>query len=160
MANLSTFTAPITHPFNENLGGITKQTFWNPYPAYDNTNDLSLVVFVQFGGFRILFPGDLEGPGWRNMLQLESFRQLLPGVDVLVASHHGRESGYCAEVFDYCRPRAVVMSDKAIVHDTQGMTQTYRNHVIRHHPNGVKVSTTDKYRHVLTTRRDGLATSS
>lgn len=125
------------------------------YPAFDNTNDLSLVVFVQFGAFRILFPGDLEGPGWRNMLQLDSFRQLLRGVDVLVASHHGRESGYCAEVFDHCRPRAVVMSDKAIMHDTQGMTQRYRSHVVRHHPNGVKVSTTERYRHVLTTRRDG-----
>lgn len=89
------------------------------------------------------------------MLKLAEFRRMLGQIDVLVASHHGRESGYCSEVFDHCRPRAVIMSDKAIVHETQGMTQTYRNHVIKHHPNGVRVSTTNKNRRVLTTRRDG-----
>lgn len=155
LQNLGTFTAPIDHPFNESMGGITKTMFWNPYPAFDNTNDLSLVVFVEFGGFGILFPGDLEGPGWRNHLKELPFREMLGRVNVLVASHHGRESGYCREVFDYCRPQAIVMSDKAIVHDTQGTTQTYRNHVIQNHSNGVYVNTSGRNRHVLTTRRDG-----
>ena len=112
-------------------------------------------MFIQYAGFKILFPGDLEVDGWLAMLEQPQFRTELAGVEVLVASHHGRENGYCAEVFDYCRPQVVVMSDKAIVHDTQGMTQTYRNKVIKNHPNGVLVATTNKRRHVLTTRRDG-----
>lgn len=155
LANLGTFTASIDHPFDTGMDGITKEMFWNPYPAFDNTNDLSLVVFVRYGTFGILFPGDLEGPGWRNHLREQPFRDMLRQVNVLVASHHGRESGYCEDIFDYCQPQAIVMSDKAIVHDTQSMTQTYRNHVSRHHPNGVFVNTSQRRRRVLTTRRDG-----
>ena len=47
------------------------------------------------------------------------------------------------------------MSDKAIVHSTQGMTQTYRQRVIDNWPEGVTVANTMKQRHVLTTRKDG-----
>jgi hypothetical protein len=61
-------------------------------------------------------------------------RAKLANTDILVASHHGRENGYCREVFDYCHPQAVVMSDKSIVHDTQLMAQVYHNAVIKHHP--------------------------
>jgi beta-lactamase superfamily II metal-dependent hydrolase len=155
LQNLSTFTAPIDYPFDTNMGGITMSAFWNPWPHFTSTNDLSLVVFIKYGAFGILFPGDLEGAGWRNHLQQQAFREMLRDVDVLVASHHGRESGYCEDVFEYCRPQAIVISDKAIVHDTQGMTSTYRNHVIRNHPNGVMVRSSGNQRHVLTTRSDG-----
>jgi hypothetical protein len=85
----------------------------------------------------------------------QNFRDRLAATTVLVASHHGRDSGYCEEIFDHCSPWAVVMSDKAIVHDTQNMAQTYRKHVIARHPNGVVVRTTHRQRHVLTTRNDG-----
>jgi len=47
------------------------------------------------------------------------------------------------------------MSDKAVVHDTQQMTRTYRQRVVDHWPNGVLVATTRKHRHLLTTQRDG-----
>jgi len=97
----------------------------------------------------------LEESGWQGLLQQSGFRNELMEVDVLVASHHGRENGYCKDVFDYCQPKAVVMSDKAIVHTTQGMTQTYRQRVMDNWPDGVKVATTKKKRHVLTTRKDG-----
>jgi beta-lactamase superfamily II metal-dependent hydrolase len=139
-----TYNSPVTQPFNLHMGGITQKTFYNPYPQFQDTNNLSCVVSIEFAGFRILLPGDLE-----------DFRNELAGVHVLVASHHGRESGYCEAVFDYCSPWAVVMSDKAIVHDTQNMAQTYRRHVVANRPNGVFVRTTGRQRHVLTTRNDG-----
>jgi len=47
------------------------------------------------------------------------------------------------------------MSDKAIIHNTQGMTQTYRQRVSDYWPEGVLVATTGRHRRVLTTRRDG-----
>ncbi|WP_235610739.1 ComEC/Rec2 family competence protein [Bordetella sp. H567] len=149
------YTAPVALPFNEGMGGITATYYFNRYPEFKTTNDLSLVVFLKYCGFSILFPGDLEVAGWRALLERPAFRADLGDVDVLVASHHGRENGYCAELFDYCSPRAIVMSDKAIHHDTQRMTQTYRQRVIDRHPAGVYVATTGKRRHVLTTRRDG-----
>lgn len=155
LQNLRTFTAPIEFPFDTNMGGITASMFWNPWPDFTTTNDLSLVVFIKYGPFGILFPGDLEVAGWQNHLRQPPFRAMLADVDILVASHHGRDNGYCEEVFQYCRPQAVVMSDKAIVHDTQQMAATYRSHVMRHHPNGILVRSSGNRRHVLTTRNDG-----
>ena len=146
---------PVNAPFDQNMGGITARAFWNSPPRFYDTNNLSMVVFLRYGAFKILFPGDLEEDGWLALLEQAEFRAELAGTTVLVASHHGRENGYCDVLFNYCHPRAVVMSDKAIVHDTQNMTQTYRQRVIDHWPNGLVVKTTGRQRHVLTTRRDG-----
>lgn len=151
----ASYNQTVTEPFNEHMGGITRKTFFNQFPQFTDTNNLSCAVFIEFAGFKILFPGDLEEEGWLALLERQDFRQELAGVDVLVASHHGRKNGYCEDVFDYCRPRTVVVSDKAIVHSTQEMTQTYRQRVIDNWPDGAKVATTMKQRHVLTTRRDG-----
>jgi hypothetical protein len=146
---------PVAEPFNDSMGGITRKTFYNTYPRFKDTNNLSCAVFIEFAGFKILFPGDLENDGWSALLEQESFINELAGVTALVASHHGRANGYCEEVFEHCSPRVVVMSDKAIVHSTQDMTPTYRQCVLDSWSKGVTVATTMKERHVLTTRRDG-----
>lgn len=151
----SGYNGPVPRPFDSAMGGITVRTYCNTFPAFTDTNNLSLVVVFDYRGFRIMFPGDLEEDGWQALLQRPDFRAELEGVNVLVASHHGRESGYCAKLFDHCRPRAVIMSDKAIQHDTQYMASVYGGHVAQHNPNGVRVATTGKQRYVLTTRRDG-----
>ena len=146
------FKWPVPKPFDQHMGGITATMFWNPYPDFIDTNNLSLVVFIRYGAFSILFPGDLEKAGWRALLQRQHFRRELSGIDILVASHHGRENGFCPEVFDYVRPQAVVISDKPIAHDTQRTVPDYLAVVPER---GVIIRTTMKKRHVLTTRRDG-----
>lgn len=142
----------VTEPFDSHMGGITTNLFHNNYPYFTNTNDLSLVVFIKYAGFKALFPGDIEKAGWLALLQRLDFREELKHTDILVASHHGRESGFCADVFNYCTPSAVIISDKPIEHETQQMVPDYRAVV---NSNGVPVRTTGKRRHVLTTRRDG-----
>lgn len=139
-------------PFDQGMNGITYQSFWNSYEQFKDTNNLSLAVFIKYRDFKILFPGDLEKPGWRALLQRPEFRAELAGTNVLMASHHGRDSGFCEDIFEYFTPDCVVISDKPIVHATQEMVPDYRK-VIRE--GGVKVRTTMKDRHVLTTRRDG-----
>jgi len=146
------FRAPTTLPFDENMGGITASIFFNRFPTFTDTNNLSLVIFIKYVNFKILFPGDLEKPGWLALLQQPTFCAELQGTDVLVASHHGRENGFCPEIFDYFTPSCVVISDKAKVHSTQEMVPDYRRFV---RPQGVRVRSTMKNRHVLTTRRDG-----
>ncbi len=146
------YNMPCDVPFNSGMGGIQASRFWNPYPTFTKTNDLSLVIFIKYGGFKILFPGDLEKPGWQALLQRADFRDELYGTDILVASHHGRENGYCEDIFNYFTPSAVVISDKPIQHTTQETVPDYRR-VVR--DQGVRVRTTMKDRHVLTTRRDG-----
>jgi len=146
------YNQPLTEPFEQHMGGITTSLFWTQYPYFTETNDLSLVIFVKYGTFKILFPGDLEKAGWEALLQRQDFREELKYTDIFVASHHGRENGFCSEVFNYCQPSAVVISDKPITHETQQMVPDYRAVVS---DDGVPIRTTGKRRHVLTTRRDG-----
>ena len=148
----ASYTSQIDVPFDAGMGGATIATFWNTYPAFTDTNNLSLVVFVRFGAFKILFPGDMEKAGWMALLNQPAFVNELGGTDVLVASHHGRDNGFCEDVFRYFTPRAVVISDKPIVHETQEIVPDYRAVVSSE---GVFVASQNRRRHVLTTRRDG-----
>jgi hypothetical protein len=150
-----TYNGTVTAPFNSSMGEIQATCFWNTYPRFQDTNNLSLTVFIQYSNFKILFPGDLERDGWDALLEQPYFVRMLAGTDVLVASHHGRENGFNPRIFNYFTPSAVVVSDKPICHDTQRMVPDYRA-VVR--DRGVRVATTMKDRHVLTTRRDGSIT--
>jgi beta-lactamase superfamily II metal-dependent hydrolase len=139
-------------PFDRALGGVTVRAFNHSFPAFTNTNDLSCAFFIGFGPFKILFPGDLEKPGWKAHLQNPAFIAELRATTILVASHHGRESGFCEEVFQFLQPQAVVMSDKSIVHGTQEMVPQYRGKVCG---DGIRLTNEPDRRHVLTTRCDG-----
>ena len=128
---------------------IEFSTFCNSYPEFEDTNNLSVVAFVYYDGLGIVFPGDIEKAGWLKLLQNESFRLQLARVNIFVASHHGRESGYCEEVFRYCYPDIVIISDKEIIYDTQ--KNNYKRHA-----KGLTWNGGPEKRYVLTTRSDGL----
>lgn len=117
-----------------------------------DTNNLSQVVFVEHHGTTVCISGDLELKGWTALIQKHpTIKDYLAKTNVFVASHHGRENGYCPDVFSHCAPECIVISDKGIVHDTQrDMASLYGNHV-----NGQGVSMNDRTRKVLTTRDDG-----
>ena len=117
--------------------------------AENKTNDLSLAVIVQFGKFKILFAGDLEVAGWRRLLMIPAFRQDVQDVSVFVASHHGRESGCCAELFALLRPQLVIISDDERQYDSQDTDDWYRTRC------SGAVFVTNERRYVATTRNDG-----
>ena len=126
--------------------------FHNDYPTFTDTNNLSLLTFLDVGGVSFVLGGDLEHAGWRTLLENPHVQGLLKRVNVFVASHHGRQSGYCPEVFSCCKPRLVVMSDGPIQHDTQLMASIYTQHA-----SGELFSTPSgqETRKVVTTRKDG-----
>ncbi len=141
----STSGAGVAEPV---FAGLERQYFYNDYPAIDDENNLSLVVHLKCHGVGIMFPGDLETAGWRALLQRQDFRQALSDTNVLIASHHGRENGCCDEIFEYCKPFYIVISDKGYMYDTQQTIPYYR----RFTRGG---SFRGETRHVLTTRSDG-----
>lgn len=129
--------------------GISYNTFYHNYPSdFEDTNNLSFVTFVDLPIGNFVIPGDLEEQGWRLHLQDSNFQDCLRRVNVFVASHHGRESGYCEDVFTYCRPEVVVFSDGPITYATQEEAQKYAQHA-----EGVDFE--GRRRKVLTTRQDG-----
>jgi beta-lactamase superfamily II metal-dependent hydrolase len=141
------FTGPATTFTSPNFD---YQVFSHSYSTFQDTNNLSLVLFVECHGIGVLFPGDLERAGWLEMLENEKFREVLKKTSVFIASHHGRDSGVCAEVFenDQCQPYYVVISDKGYEHETQE-TMGFYYRVAKGGP------FRDNPRSVLTTRDDG-----
>jgi len=123
------------------------RVFWNSHPLFTDTNNLSLVLFLHYPGLSIVFPGDLEKAGWRQLLRNQDFRDHLSRVDVFVASHHGRESGYTPEVFDHCHAEIVIISDEAMRYETQETNYAQHASGIPTHDGG--------RRKVFTTRSDG-----
>ncbi len=141
---LKIYIYPITEPIA--FDGIEITHYFNNYPTFIDTNNLSVVTFLKYGDVNIIFPGDLEREGWLNLIRNANFVQRLSEVKIYVASHHGRESGYCKEIFDICNPYIVIVSDGAIQYDTQ-------KDLYSKHSNGVNFPNGKRY--VLTTRRDG-----
>jgi beta-lactamase superfamily II metal-dependent hydrolase len=110
------------------FGGVRVESFCNSYGAFTNTNNLSLVTFVSFAGFSIVFTGDMECDGWAHLLATQPLvRQPLANVNVFVTSHHGRESGCSDDVCAICKPQLFVISDGVIEHETQETTAWYRD---------------------------------
>lgn len=141
-----------------NLGCVQAWAYWNCYGRdFADTNNLSLVVFVRYGAFTILFAGDLEAAGWRALLRVPGFIADVLSVNMFVASHHGRENGCCEEVFQISRPDVFVISDDEHRYNSQDTTDWYRQRArgianisgIPHPVFGYPL------RYVLTTRRDG-----
>jgi beta-lactamase superfamily II metal-dependent hydrolase len=131
---------------------VSFRTFSNPYGTdFADTNNISLVTFLEAGDTKFIIPGDLEIAGWEALLTDTSFVRELAEVDVFIASHHGRESGYCEAVFDHCSPDVVIFSDDEIQYETQGMASTYGAHASGINFNGAT-------RYVLSTRQDGSLT--
>ncbi|WP_148202546.1 hypothetical protein [Syntrophus aciditrophicus] len=130
--------------------GMEKLFFYHSPILFQDTNNLSVVTFVRYNNIGIMFPGDIETAGWKEFLKDPSFVNCLLRTNILIASHHGRETGYCSEIFNYCRPDAVIISDKSIVHGTQS------HDLYSQHCSGLDFG--GKIRKVLTTRNDGKIT--
>lgn len=144
---ITDYTTDVTNP--PEFPDTELVTFNNSYSAFQDTNNLSLVTFLHFRGMHIIFPGDLEKPGWEALLKGQSFRENLGRVNLFIASHHGRKSGYYPEVFDVCHPELIIISDESLQYDTQD-TEYAR------HASGIKWG--ENRRYVLTTRADGMIT--
>lgn len=131
--------------------GIEKQFFHHSPVQFNDTNNLSVVTFIAYRNVGILFPGDLEDTGWKEFLNNSTFIDCLKRTKIFIASHHGRINGYCKEVFNYCSPDIVIISDKSVEHDTQEHN-LYQQHAI-----GLNFDD-GTLRKVLTTRNDGKIT--
>ena len=137
-------------PAAQDFGALQIAHYWNQFPEFIDENNLSLVTILRYHNLGVIFPGDIEKKGWLRLLERPDFRSALMGVNVFVASHHGRETGYCPEIFDCCFPEFVVFSDATIAHETQETAGMYRQHTL-----GVRFFD-GKVRHVLSTRNNGM----
>ena len=145
------------HPVPAYIPPYIKQTFYLQKEDLENhdTNNLSQIVFIEHNGSVICISGDLEEKGWETLLEKQPLIKIwLARANIFIASHHGRDNGYYPDIFSYCKPECIIISDKGIIHDTQrNMSSVYGAHVT-----GAGVFFNDdplNRRKVLTTRDDG-----
>ncbi|PMB15355.1 hypothetical protein CEN48_06935 [Fischerella thermalis CCMEE 5282] len=53
----------------------------------------------------------MKTEGWRTLLQNSRFCDQLHKVNLFVASNHGQEDGYCSDIFNYCNPNLIIISN-------------------------------------------------
>ena len=95
----------------ENNGGVDIEYFIPKECGTSNINNHSIVTIIKYYGVKILLPGDNEGASWKELLENPEFKNAIKNVNVFVASHHGRESGYYADLFKSFTPNIVIISD-------------------------------------------------
>jgi competence protein ComEC len=74
-------------------------------------NHDSIVTVISYATTKLVLPGDNNIESWQELLGQNSFLEAIKGTDVFIASHHGLESGFCDEIFNYFHPKLVIVSN-------------------------------------------------
>src|SRR5690606_38399794 len=139
-------------PADATNSGMTIGSFTPVSCSRDKLNDHSIVTFLQYAHSTICLPGDNERASWLELLRDDDFQHWLALTNVFVASHHGRESGYCEEVFQFCKPDLVIVSDGPATETSAVAKYFQRARGWEVHSRSGQPS---ESRRVLTTRSDG-----
>lgn len=115
-----TYTSPVNpedSPLNpQNNGGVDVKVFKAPYYETMTINDSSLVVFYKYKDRVFIAPGDIQEPGWSKLYEKHNteISAFIRGSKsrILVAPHHGTESGFTQEMIDCIKPSFVIISDQ------------------------------------------------
>ncbi len=149
------YSSPVSEVYSPsgstNNGGVWVRQFHPRNCNRNNLNNHSIVTVFSYAGFKVLIPGDNEAQSWRELLTDREFVTAITGTDILLAPHHGREAGYCEDIFDYFKPQLTIISDGPVT-DTDAAAK-YRNQTT-----GCKVKSRStgvvSNRYILSTRYD------
>ncbi len=137
---------------SNNWGGMNINTFSPNLCGQSNINNHSIVTTFNFTGLKVLIPGDNEPPSWNELKNLESFTETTKDIDILLAPHHGRNSGFDSDVMKHFNPRLTIVSDGAYS-DTSAASRY--SAISRGWP-VYKKDGSSEMRYCLTTRNDGV----
>ena len=89
-------------------GGLTANPGWSA-DGFENGNNHSLVIRIDYGETSFLFPGDLEDVGVERLLHRTDGTRALD-VDAYAVGHHGSHNGTTAGLVSAMTPEAAVIS--------------------------------------------------
>lgn len=95
----------------DNYGGLVINKYKPHYCSLSNLNNHSVVTVFQYAESKVIVPGDNESCSWEELLNQSDFRKVIKDADVLLAPHHGRESGWHDEAMNLINPSITVISD-------------------------------------------------
>ena len=94
-----------------NWGGVRIKSFTPISCPRDNFNNHSIVVVLTYLNVKVVIPGDNQRQSFTELMLRDDFKIEVAGADILLAPHHGRESGYDADFVGLVNPRVTVVSD-------------------------------------------------
>ncbi len=135
-----------------NWGGLKIKVFIPTKCTQSNLNNHSVVTTFSFEGLTVLLPGDNEPPSWSELKKINGFIDNSKDIDILLAPHHGRKSGFDNETMKHFNPKLTVVSDGANCDTsaTPRYTEISRGWTV------YKNNGSSEKRYCLTTRNDGV----
>jgi beta-lactamase superfamily II metal-dependent hydrolase len=95
----------------ENWGGLKIETFKPVTCNHNNFNNHSIVVVIECAETKIVIPGDNQENSYLELMSKPSFMAAIKNADILLAPHHGRESGYNVDFVNQVNPKLTIVSD-------------------------------------------------
>jgi len=137
---------------SENNGGVDIQVFNPCLCSTSNLNNHSSVTVLSYANSKVILPGDNEPPSWKELLEKNSFKDAIRNADIFLAPHHGRESGYFSELYEYFKPKLTIISDGRFCDTsaTNRYSQKSTGWTVHHRSGG------REERYCVTTRNDGV----
>ncbi len=106
--------SPTTDPTNpDNYGGLSICTYSTSVCSKDNFNNFSIITVFDLSDCKLVVCGDNEKESLDVLMNRDSFKNAVRNADVLVAPHHGRESGYQDDFISLVNPSITIISDTA-----------------------------------------------
>ena len=149
------YNSPVTthtDPSNpDNYGGLLITNYRMSSCDKSNFNNFSSITVFELSSCKIVVCGDNEKESLDILMRYAEFKESVKNADVLVAPHHGRESGYQEDFVSLVNPALTIISDTKKT-DASAVDK-YRNKA-----RGWKVCDRAGHfndRYCLTTRNDG-----
>lgn len=98
---------------SDNWGGMKIATFLSKSCNTNNYNNHSIITVIEYAFVKIVVPGDNEKCSFDELMINNDFRKAIKDADVLLAPHHGRESGFHNDFVNLVNPRLTIVSDGA-----------------------------------------------
>ena len=95
----------------DNWGGLIIQHFTPTSCDHCNFNNHSIVVVIECATTKIVIPGDNEKCSFDELMAKPQFMSAIKDADILLAPHHGRESGYNEGFVNQVKPKLTIVSD-------------------------------------------------
>jgi len=109
------YSSPVSSQTNPRLpannGGVKIETFTPKSCSTSNINNHSIVTVLSYAESKVILTGDNEPPSWKELLEKTSFVNAIKDADILLAPHHGRDSGFYKEIFAHFSPYLTIISD-------------------------------------------------
>lgn len=151
------YNQPVVDSQNPNLpannGGVEIKTFIPSKCATSNINNHSVVTVLSYANSKVILSGDNEPASWKELLEKDDFKTAIAKADILFAPHHGRDSGFCSEIFECFKPYLTVISDGRFCDSsaTDRYGKVSQGWTVHNRENG-----TSEKRNCVTTRSDNV----